>query len=88
MEVEEYHKSLKQNASLEKSPTRTVVTQTNHFFAALYAYVKLEMLKIKTSLNHYALKAKIYVSALQTAYQELQKLQPIHLNSPELRCVT
>jgi hypothetical protein len=86
--VEEYHKSLKQNASLEKSPTRTVVTQSNHFFAALYAYVKLEMLKIKTSLNHYALKTKIYVSALQTAYQQLQKLKPIHLNSPELRCVT
>jgi hypothetical protein len=31
--VEPYHKSLKQNASLEKSPTHTVVTQTNHFFA-------------------------------------------------------
>ncbi|MGB3942752.1 MAG: hypothetical protein WBK96_14810, partial [Candidatus Manganitrophaceae bacterium] len=77
-----------QNASLSKSPTRTVVTQTNHFFAALYAYVKLEMLKIKTSLNHDTLKTKIYVSALQTAYQELQKLQPIHLNSPELLCVT
>ena len=33
--VEPYHKSLKQNASLEKSPTQTVATQTNHFFAAL-----------------------------------------------------
>ena len=33
--VEEYHKSLKQNASLEKSPTKTVVTQSNHFFASL-----------------------------------------------------
>lgn len=33
--VEPYHKSLKQNASLEKSPTQTVTTQTNHFFAAL-----------------------------------------------------
>ena len=28
--------------------------------------------------NHYALKTKIYVSALQTAYQQLQKLQPIN----------
>jgi DDE superfamily endonuclease len=72
--VEVYHKSLKQNASLAKSPTRTVVTQGNHFFAALYAYVKLEVLKIKTSLNHFALKTKIYTSALQSAYQELRKL--------------
>lgn len=82
--VEEYHKSLKQNASLEKSPTRTVVTQRNHFFAALYAYVKLEMLKVKTSLNHQALKTKIYVSAIKTAYQELLKLQPLRLDSDEL----
>jgi hypothetical protein len=37
--VEPYHKSLKQNASLEKSPTHTVVTQTNHFFAALCGYI-------------------------------------------------
>lgn len=72
--VEVYHKSLKQNASLSKSPTRTVTTQTNHFFAALYAFVKLELLKIKTALNHFALKSKIYVTALQSAFQELQKL--------------
>ena len=57
--VEEYHKSLKQNASLCKSPTHTVVTQTNHFFAALYAFIKLEALSMKTSLNHFALKSKI-----------------------------
>ncbi len=29
-----YHKSLKQNVSLSKSPTQTERTQTNHFFAA------------------------------------------------------
>jgi hypothetical protein len=39
--VEEYHKSLKQNASAEKSPFRTVKMQTSHLFAALLAYVKL-----------------------------------------------
>lgn len=72
--VEDYHKSLKQNASLAKSPTRTTRTQTNHFFAALCAFVKLEQLKIKTKLNHFALKSKIYVSALQRAYEELQSL--------------
>lgn len=77
--VEEYHRSLKQNASLAKSPTKTVVTQTNHFFAALYAYVKLEMLKVSTKLNHYAIKAKLYLAALQQAFLELQKLRPISL---------
>lgn len=74
--VEEYHKSLKQNASLAKSPTRTTKTQTNHFFASLCAFVKLEQLKIKTKLNHFALKSKIYVSALQTAYEALKNLGP------------
>ena len=33
--VEPYHKSLKQNASLQKAPTRTVTTQTSHLFASL-----------------------------------------------------
>jgi len=74
--VEEYHKSLKQNASLAKSPTRTETTQRNHFFASVCAFVKLETLRLKTKLNHFALKSKLYVSALQSAYGELQKLAP------------
>lgn len=32
--VEEYHKSLKSNASLAKSPTKTIRTQSNHCFAS------------------------------------------------------
>ena len=79
--VEEYHKSLKQNASLSKSPTRTVVTQTNHFFSALYAFVKLEVLTMKTSLNHFALKSKIYVSALKIAFEELKKLKITYITA-------
>lgn len=74
--VEEYHKSLKQNASLAKSPTRTETTQRNHFFASVCAFIKLETLRLKTKLNHFALKSKLYVSALQSAYGELQKLAP------------
>jgi transposase len=77
--VEPYHKSLKQNASLEKSPTRTHTTQSNHFFAALCAYLKLEMLKVSTQTNHFALKSKLYVRALRTAFDALQELQPIRL---------
>lgn len=73
--VEPYHKSLKQNASLERSPTHTVTTQTNHFFAALEGYIKLERLKMKTKLNHFALKAKLYAQALRSAFESLQELQ-------------
>ncbi len=73
--VEEYHRSLKQNASLAKSPTRTETTQTNHFVAALWAFVKIELLKVQTNKNHYQLKAQLYFAALQQAFQELRKLQ-------------
>jgi hypothetical protein len=77
--VEPYHKSLKQNASLEKSPTQTVTTQTNHFFAALCGYIKLELLKGNTKLNHFALKSKLYVRAIQSAYAALRELNPVQL---------
>jgi len=77
--VEPYHKSLKQNASLEKSPTQTVTTQTNHFFAALCGYIKLELLKGDTKLNHFALKSKLYLQALQSAFAALRELNPARL---------
>jgi hypothetical protein len=80
--VEEYHRSLKQNASLAKSPTRTETTQTNHFVAALWAFVKIELLKVRTNKNHYQLKGQLYLSALQVAFQELQKLRASHSLQP------
>ena len=39
--IEEFHKSVKQNASLSKSPTKIVRTQCNHLFAAMIAFCKL-----------------------------------------------
>ena len=78
-QVEEYHKSLKQNASLSCSPTRTKRTQTNHFFLSLCAFVKLEGLKIKTRCSHFALKQKLYLAALKAAFGQLQTLQPSNL---------
>lgn len=77
--VEPYHKSLKQNASLSKSPTKTLTTQSNHIFASMCAYIKLEMLKVTTQTNHFALKSKLYVRALRTAFDTLNQLQPIRL---------
>lgn len=79
--VEPYHKSLKQNASLEKAPTQTVATQKNHFFAALCGYIKLELLKGDTKLNHFALKAKFYLHAIHAAYAQLRLLNPAQLTA-------
>jgi hypothetical protein len=70
--VEEYHKSLKSNASFAKSPTKRPVTQSNHFFASLVAFVKLEAYRSATSLNHFALKGKLYQAALAHAFEQLQ----------------
>ena len=76
--IEDYHKLLKNNASLQKSPTRTVQTQRTHFFASLCAYIKLERLKICEKLNDFALKGKIYVKAIQAAFKELESLKLKH----------
>lgn len=72
--VEVFHKSVKSNASLAQSPTRRVRTQSNHFFAAIYGFFKLECLKIKHHLNHFALRSKLYMKALLASFHELQKL--------------
>lgn len=73
--VEEFHKSLKSNAALAKSPTRTVTTQTNHVFMSIMAVFKLECLKLKHKLNHFALRAKIFIKATQLAYHELRAMR-------------
>ena len=78
--VEEYHngaarRSIKQNASVARAPLKTINTQANHLFASLCAYIKLEQLKLGQGMNHFALKAKLYLKATQAAFQELQQLK-------------
>ena len=73
--VEVFHKSLKQNAALGKAPVRRVVTQNNHVFAVLYAVFKLECLKMKQHLSHFALRAHLYLKAIRIAFDELQTLK-------------
>lgn len=73
--IEGYHKSIKSNAGLAKSPTRTVRTQTTHIFATLCAFIKMETLKIKTNLNHFALKQKLMLTATKAAMEELEKIK-------------
>ena len=77
--IEPFHKSLKQNAALERSPAHTVTTQTNHIFATpgVCAFIKLEMLKRKTKLNHFAMKAHLYLHAVQSAFEILRQMQPV-----------
>lgn len=85
--VEVFHKSLKQNVGLEKSPTKNEVTQSNHVFAAMIAWMKLELLRLKENSNHFEIRAKLYIKAVQAAYEELQclkkcnaELMKIHAN--------
>ncbi|QIX55966.1 hypothetical protein GW536_11575 [Piscirickettsia salmonis] len=73
--IEEYHKSIKQNASLAKSPTKTVRSQCNHIFASIVAFCKLETLSVKAQLNHFALKYKLLVRSNQIAFEELRRLK-------------
>ena len=69
--VEEYHKSLKQNTSMGKSPTKKPDTQANHFFASILAYTKLEVLKLKCGMGHFRLKAQLYLIGLKAMHQQL-----------------
>ena len=73
--VEEYHKSLKQHVSLCKSPTKRVRTQSNHIFASMYAFFKLEFLSIRAKVNQTALRSKIYISANRAAFEELENMK-------------
>jgi len=73
--VEEYHKSLKTNASLAKSQAKKVVTQISHLVMSMISVFKLECLKIKNSLNHFALRAKIMLKANLAAMKEIRVLR-------------
>lgn len=80
--IEVYHKSMKNNASLAKSPTKKPRSQRNHIFATLVAFCKLETLKIKSALNHFAIKYKLILRSNQIAFNELNNM------AREPACVT
>lgn len=79
--VEVIHKSLKQNAALERSPTKIIRAQCNHIFAAMVAVTKLECLKLTHQTNHFALKSKLYLKAIKAAFDELRALNCQSLDS-------
>lgn len=72
--TEEYHKSIKQCSSLGDSPAHTPATQQAHCIAAIISYVKLEKLKLKNRMNHFALKSQIWVEATRHALNSMGKL--------------
>jgi len=72
--VEVFHKNIKSNTALAKSPTSTIRTQSNHIFMSIYASAKLELLAIKNNMNTFALRAKIYISAMKSAFFQLREL--------------
>ena len=74
-EVEVFHKSLKSNACLAKSPTQTLRTQSNHVFMVICAAFKLECLSLKNKLSPFAMCRKLLIKASQSAYAELQLLR-------------
>ena len=83
--IEVIHKSLKQNAALERSPTKTLRSQSNHIFAAMIAVTKLECLKLSHQSNHFALKSKLYLKAIKAAFEELRALNCSPLDSVKFK---
>lgn len=75
--IEEYHKALKQQCSLTRSPARTVVTQSTHIFCSLCAFIKLETICQITSMSYEGLKLNLYIHSLKTAYAHLRTLMPL-----------
>ena len=72
--MEDYHQSLKQNTSIGKSPTKTIDTQANHFFASIMAYIKLEKLTLRLGIGHFRLKAQLYLRGLKAMHYALTKM--------------
>ena len=70
-----FHKFLKSNAGIAKSPTQTLTTQSNHVFMAIYAVFKLECLSVKSKINPFTLRFKLLINATLSAFDQLQKFQ-------------
>ena len=67
--VECCFKSMKSNLGYANSPAHTQKSQVNHLVLCMLAFVKLEILKDKTRINHFAFKAKVRAVALSKAWQ-------------------
>jgi len=75
--VEVFHKNIKSNTALAKSPTKVVRTQSNHIFMSLCAAARLEGLSIKKKVTTFAFKNRLYIKALKVAFSELQEFKAL-----------
>ena len=78
--VEEFFRSIKNNAAFAKAPAKTIKTQRAHFTASMIAFIKLERLKLRNSKNHYAMKSEIWLAATKAAWKQLDKLSTHNTN--------
>jgi len=73
--VEVFHKNIKSNTGLAKSPAKKEKTQSNHIFMSLLATAKLEGMSIKKGLTTFGLKMKLYIKAQKEAVKAWQQMQ-------------
>ena len=71
--VEEYHKSLKSNCSLEKCQASSHTAQKSHFYCAALAYLLLEKTKAKEDKNHFALKKELTILQVKYGMKAIKK---------------
>jgi len=75
--VEVFHKNIKSNTGLAKSPAKKERTQSNHIFMSLLATAKLEGLSIKKGLTTFGLKTKLYIKAQKEALKALREIEAL-----------
>lgn len=75
--VDVFHKSLKSNASLTQSLTRTVRKQSNQVFTTICATFSLEGLGIKTCLCPFALSCMPLINDSRAAYALLLQIPAV-----------
>ena len=80
--VETFHKTLKGNAALAKSPAKTVRTQSNHCFMAIYSACRLEWISATHQMNHFALRTRIFsrLFAMPLTNSNSSRLRKVYQN--------
>jgi Transposase DDE domain len=76
-QVELFHRSVKQNAAIAKAPLRTAKSLMSHCYAAIQAFIKMELLRIKHSLAHDSIKELIRYVSNQASYAAIQNLSTL-----------
>ena len=71
--IEEYHKSLKSNCSLEKCQASSHTAQKSHFYCVALAYLLLEKTKVKEDKNHFALKKELTILQVKYGMKAIKK---------------